>query len=73
MTTSSTRTLLIPDPRRFWYRAHQRAVARRRRLSVAYESAWQSGQPAWNEWEQLRAANRRAAYCYRQLCRVMGW
>jgi hypothetical protein len=73
MTTSSERTLPILDLRRFWYRTHERAVARVRRASGTYESASQSGQPAWNEWERLRAAKRRTAYCCWQLCRVMGW
>lgn len=61
------------DLRRFWLRAHQRAVARCRRLSAVYERAWHSGAPAFVEWEQLRVAGARERFCYRQLCRQMGW
>ena len=59
--------------RLFWFRAHQRAIARTRRLSAAYESAWRLGMPAWHEWEQLRTARRRASFTYTMLCRVMDW
>ncbi|HEX9412087.1 MAG TPA: hypothetical protein VF916_01160 [Ktedonobacterales bacterium] len=63
----------LPDLRRYWYRAHQHAVAGKRRANAAYEHAWRSDAPACAEWEQLRSANRRATFCYRQLCRQMGW
>jgi hypothetical protein len=66
-------TAPAPDPRRYWYRAHQRALARVRRLSAAYDHAWHTGAPAFIEWEQLRAAHRRERFCYQMLRRVMGW
>ncbi len=68
-----TLATLALDPRRFWYRAHLRAVAHVHRANAAYEHTWRSGQPAWSEWEQLRAANHRAAFAYWQLRAVMGW
>lgn len=84
-TTSATIPQVIPQartdleleigqsPRRYWYRAYQRAVARCRRLSATYEHAWRQGQPAMQEWEQLVVAHRREAFTYRMLCCVMGW
>jgi hypothetical protein len=75
MITPVNDTLSLTDvaDRRYWLRAHQRAVTRCRRRSASYEHAWRSGHSAWQEWKQLRAADRRERYCYTILCRVMDW
>jgi hypothetical protein len=72
--TSATNPLaaLALDPRVYWLRAHKLAVARVHRANTAYEHTWRSGQPAWAEWQALKIAHQRAAYCYRQLC-ARGW
>ncbi len=61
------------DPRRYWLRAHQRAVARACRMSAVYERAWRRGDPAFVEWQQLREADRCERFCYAALCHVMDW
>ncbi len=71
----TTHALSDPSPksRSNAYRAHRRALAHQRRANTAYEHIWRAGRPSMDAWEQVRRADRRAAYCYRQLCHAMGW
>ncbi len=72
-TVTNPLASLALDPRRYWLRAHQRAIARVQRLSAVYEHAWRSGQPAIDQWHELAIARHRERFTYQMLCCVMGW